>query len=142
MLQVGDVEDDLNAGLAVGGLRGDVADVAFGVANHAGNVLQHAEAVIAKDGQLHGIGGRSGLIASPFDVDFSFGLVHQIGHVRAGDGVHRDAFAARDIANDAFTADRIATAGAVNHHVSLTADGDGIVIAEDAAHDAGNGAGM
>src|SRR5579871_1783030 len=40
VLQVGDVEDDFHAGLAVGGMSGDVADVAFGVADHASDALQ------------------------------------------------------------------------------------------------------
>ena len=34
--------------LAVGGFGSDVADVGFGVANHARDVLQHAEAVVAE----------------------------------------------------------------------------------------------
>ena len=37
MFKVGDVENDLHAGLAVGGMRPDVADVALRVADDAGD---------------------------------------------------------------------------------------------------------
>ena len=54
--------------------------------------------------------------------------------------MHGDAFAARDVADNAFAANRIATARAVDQHVALPADRDGVVIAEDAAHHAGDAA--
>src|SRR5579863_6423536 len=142
MFQVGDVEHDLNAGLAVGGMRGDVFYVALGVADHSGNVLQHAEAVVTENGELHGIRRRRALVAGPLDVNLAFGLIHQIRDVGAIDGVHRHALAARDVPDNSFAANRIAAAGAVDHHVSLAAHGDGVVIAEDAAHHAGNSAGL
>src|SRR3954469_20216904 len=53
MAQIGDVENDFNARLAVGSLGSDVTNVALGVADHAGDAFQHSEAVIAKNRQLH-----------------------------------------------------------------------------------------
>src|SRR5580693_8182643 len=138
MLQVSDVENNFHAGLAVGGVGSDVADVAFGVADHSGNVLEHAKAVVAKHCQLHRISGRSAFVAGPFDVDAALGLIHQVGHVRTVDRVHSHALASGDVADNAFSANRITTLRAINQHVALPANGDGVVVAEDAAHDAGD----
>src|SRR5579859_591102 len=142
VLQVRNIQHDFHAGLAVRGVGGDVFDVALGVANHAGDVLQHAEAVVAEDGELDRVRRWHTVVARPFDVDLAFGFVHQVGDVGAVDRVDGHAFAARDVADDALAADGIAAAGAVDHHVSLAADGDAVVVAEDAAHHAGDGAGL
>src|SRR5579871_824644 len=142
VLEVGDVENDLDAGLAVGGVRADIADVALGVADDTGDVFEHAETIVAKDGELDGVGGRSRFIAGPLDVDAALGLVHEIGDVGATDGVDGDTFAAGDVADDGFAANGIAAAGAVDEHVALTFYGNGVVVAEDAAHDVGEGAGL
>src|SRR6202522_1835956 len=85
MFEVGDVEHDFHAGLAVGGAGGDVADVAFGVADHAGNTLQHSETIVAEDGEFYGIGCGSGFVARPSHFNFSLGLVKKIGDVRTVD---------------------------------------------------------
>src|SRR5580692_7840296 len=140
MLQVSDVENNFDAGLAVGGVGGDVADVAFGVADHSGNVLQHAEAVVAENCQLHRISGGSAFVAGPFDVDAALGLIHQVGHVRTVDRVHSHALASGDVADNAFSANRITTLRAVDQHVALPTNCDGVVVTEHSAHYAGNGA--
>src|SRR6202140_4728316 len=142
VLQVGNVEDDFNTSLAVGSLRGDVADVAFGVPDHSGNALQHAKPVVAKDGELHGIGGGSALVAGPLHIDAAFWFVEKIRHVRTVDRVHGHAFAARDVANDSLAADGIATSRSIDEHIALPAYRDGVVIAEDAAYNAGNASGL
>src|SRR6202021_3349962 len=129
MFEVGDVEHDFHAGLAVGGAGGDVADVAFGVADHAGNTLQHSETIVAEDGEFYGIGGGSGFVARPSHFNFSLGLVKKIGDVRTVDGVDGNSFAARDVADDAFATDGVTTARAVDQHIALAFDGDGVLIA-------------
>ncbi len=106
------------------------SNVALGVADHAGNALQHAEAVVAEDSEFHGIGCRSAVVAGPLDVNAALGLVEKIGHVGATDRVHSHALAARDVADDAFAADRITTSGAVDQHIALSTDGDSVVVAE------------
>jgi hypothetical protein len=63
MFEVGDVEDDLDAGLTVFGVRANVADVALGIADDAGDVFQHSKLVVAIDRQLHGISRGRALIA-------------------------------------------------------------------------------
>src|SRR5580704_14705471 len=123
-------------------MRSDVADIALGVADHARDALQHAEAVVAENGQLHGIGCRCALVARPFDINLAFRFVQKIRHIGTINRVYGYALASRDVANDAFAADRITTAGAVHQHVSLAADCDGIVISKDAANDAGNATGL
>src|SRR5579863_857263 len=139
MLQVGDVEHNFHAGLAVGGAGGNVADIAFGVSNHAGNAFQHPETVVAENGELDRIGCGSSFIPRPLYFDAAFGLVKKISDVRAVNGMDSHAFAARDVTNDAFAADGVTTARAVDQHVALALDGDGVVVAaEDTAHYAGN----
>src|ERR1700728_443627 len=56
--------------------------------------------------------------------------------------MYGNAFAARDVADNSFATDRVATARAVDQHIALAADGDGIVIPEDAAHHAGDAPGL
>src|SRR5579864_8379218 len=111
VLQVRNIQHDLHAGLAVRGVGGNVFNVALGVADHAGDVLQHAETVVAEDGELDRIRRWHTVVARPFDVDLAFGFVHQIGDVGAVDRVDGNAFAARDVADDALAADGIAAAG-------------------------------
>src|SRR5271166_2227713 len=142
VFEVGDIEDDFNAGLAVGGVGSDVADVALGVADDAGDVLQHAEAVVAIDGEFNRIGRRRAIVASPLNIDAAFGLIHQIGDVRTAYRVDRDSLAAGDVSDDAFAADGVTTAGAIDEHIALAFDHDGIVIAKYAADDAGNSTGL
>src|ERR1700688_3640688 len=142
VLQVGDVEDDFGASLAVGSLGGDVANVAFGVSDHSRNALQHAKAVVAEDGELHRVGGRSALVAGPLHVDAALWFVEKIRHVGTADRVHGHAFAARYVANDSLAADGIATSRTIDEHIALPAYSNGVVIAEDATYDAGNASGL
>src|SRR5258708_9785763 len=142
MFEVRDVEDDFNAGLAVFRAGADVADVALRVANDAGDIFQHSKTIVAVDGELNRVGGRGAFIASPLDVDAALRFVHKIGDVGTAYGVHRDSFAASDVADDAFSADGITTAGAVDQHIALAFDHDGVVVAKDAANYVRNGAGL
>ena len=53
--------------------------------------------------------------------------------------MHRDALSPGDVANDAFAADGVTTAGAVDQHIALAFDHDGVVVAKNAADDTGDG---
>ena len=52
-----------------------------------------------------------------FDLDAALGVVPQVEHVWTRRRVHRDALAARDVADNPFAADRIAAARAHDEHV-------------------------
>src|SRR5947209_585797 len=132
MLEVGDVEYDLHAGLAVFGAGADVADVALGVADHAGDAFQHPKTVIAVDSKLHRISSGSVFVAPPFDVDAALRFVHEVCDVGTVHRVHCNSLATSDVANDGFSSNRIATTRTVDQHVALALDHDGIVIAKDA----------
>src|SRR6202051_3561762 len=110
VFEVGDVEDDLDAGLAVGGVGADVADVALGIADDAGDIFQHAKAVVTVNRELDRIGWGSAFVAGPLDVDAALRFVHEVRDVGAAHGMHRDALAAGDVADDALAANGIATA--------------------------------
>src|SRR5438270_5652802 len=49
MLQVGDVEHDVDVGLAVAGARFDISDICFGITDHGSDLLQHAPLVITEE---------------------------------------------------------------------------------------------
>ena len=69
-------------------------------------------------------GKFSVVAARPFDIDLALDLIHQVLHVGAVGRMHGDAFAARDISDDRFAANRIAALGAVDHQIVDTFDLD------------------
>src|ERR1700678_1304419 len=52
VFEVGDIEDDFHAGLAVFGASANVADIALSISNYTRNAFQHPEAVVTVDGEL------------------------------------------------------------------------------------------
>src|SRR6267154_198476 len=136
------VKDYLHAGLTVGSVGSDVADVALGVADNAGDVFQHSEAIVAVNSELDRVRCGRAFVAGPLYVDAAFRLIHEVGDVGAAYGVDRDSFSTRDIADNALSANRIATARAVDQHIALAFDHDGVVIAKDAPDHAGDSAGL
>src|SRR3954452_19184088 len=102
-----DVNHHIDGRLRITGARFDVADVRAVVADDRRNLLEHAGTVLAEERELDGITLLARLVASPFDVNAAVHLVHQVLHVRAIARVHRYAFAARDVADDVFTANGI-----------------------------------
>ena len=135
MLEVGDFQDHIHLGLSVLAVGLNVADVGAGVADDGDDLFQHAGAVVADQGEFDGIGnGLAFNVAGPFNVDAAVGFVEKIGDVGAVDGVDGHAFAAGNVADDGFAANRVATAGAIDEQVAVPADDDGVgVSAEDAA---------
>lgn len=53
MLQVFDLDDDIDIGLAVLGAGADIADVGFRVANDSSDLLKHPETVVTENGELY-----------------------------------------------------------------------------------------
>src|SRR5260370_13001260 len=63
-----------------------------------------------------------------------------MGDVRTADRMDGNAFPSRNVADNALAANGVTTSRAINQHVTLTLDGYGVVIAEDATHHAGDAA--
>ena len=77
MLYVLNLNHHVNGGLQIAGARFDVADIRLLVADYGGDLLKHAKAVIAEDGEFDGIAlldllGRLG----PLHCDAAVGLIH------------------------------------------------------------------
>src|SRR5260370_16978320 len=142
MFQVGDFKDDVDAGLSVFAAGPHVADVGVRVADDGGDLFEHAEAVVAGKGECDGIGkGVAVLVAGPLDVDAAVGFVEQIGDVGTVDGVDGHAFAAGHVADNGFAANGVATAGAIDEQIAVSADDDGVgVTAKDAPYNTRNAA--
>ena len=103
----------------------DAADVGVVVGDDGGEFLKHAGAVVAVDRDFDGIALRTAAIfayAGPLDGDAAVALVKQVLHIGAAAGVNGDAFAAGDVADDFFAADRVATARAVDEEIVLALD--------------------
>src|SRR5713226_8544663 len=75
MLQVSDIENDVDIRLRVRAAHLDIADVGFGVADHSGNLFQHAETIVAKNRKLDWIRTWGSLIVCPFHIDAAFWLI-------------------------------------------------------------------
>ncbi len=139
VLEVVNVDDDVDGGLAVGGAGFDVADVGALVGDDGGHLFEHAAAVVAEDGELDRIAVPTIFLLrlGPLDGDAPVGFVHQVDDVGTALGVDGYALAARYVADDVFAADRIATARAINEQVIVAAHGDRRCrAAEDAAEQA------
>src|SRR5580693_1081600 len=143
VFQVGDLQHYIYAGLAVLAAGFYVADVGVSVADYGCDLFQHAKAVVAQQRELYGIGnGLAIFVSRPQYVDAAVGLVEKVGDVRTVDGVDGHSFASGYVANDGFSANRVATAGAIDEQVTRSADDDGVAVAaKDSAHCAGKSAG-
>ena len=79
---------ELKAGWPIGWV---IEDGAGKIAGSMGNVPTLCE--------LDGKSNRRAFFFAPFDVDAALGFIHQIDHIWAIHGVHRDAFATGDVAD-------------------------------------------
>src|SRR5579884_207586 len=143
VFEVGDIENDVDAGLTIGGARFDVADVCSAVADHNRDFFQHAGAIVGVKRQLDRVTRFRGFffVARPFDGDAALGFIHQVGDVGAVARVHSYTLAAGHVADDVFAANGIATSRAIDEQVIVAAHTNrGLIAAEDAAHDAGESA--
>ncbi len=106
--------------------RFQAADVGLLVEQRRRNLVQHARAILGVDHHLHR--ERLRFAARPFDVDLALHFVHQVLHIGAVDRMHRDALAARHVADDRFAADRIAALGAIHQQIVDALDLDDQVL--------------
>src|ERR1700689_3211325 len=132
VFEVGDVEHDLHASLAVLSTRPNISYITLSISDYTSNTFKHTKPVITINRKFHRISRRGGLVPRPLHIDAPFRFVHQVGNVRTAHCVHRHALATSDVAHDALSPNRIATARAVDQHVTLALDHDGVVIANHA----------
>src|ERR1035438_10863777 len=83
VLKVGDVENNLHAGLAVRGMRPNISYITLSISNYTSNAFKHTKPVIAINRQLHRISRRRVLVAAPLHIDAAFPLQSTIGRGRA-----------------------------------------------------------
>ena len=140
VLEVGNFQDYVHAGLPVLAAGLYVADVGVGIADYSGDLFEHPEAIVAEQSNFHGIGNWLAVfVAGPEYIDAALGFVQKIGDVGTVDGVDGNSFAAGDVADDGLAAYGVATLGAIDEQIALSADYDGVAAAaKDAANHAGN----
>src|SRR3984893_887481 len=96
------------------------AYVRAGSADDRGNFRKQPGTILGAYGELHRECGLAS--AAPFDGDTPLRLVHEVLHLGAHAGVHGDATAARDVADDFVAGDGVAALGAVNKQVVVALD--------------------
>src|SRR5262249_55791075 len=136
LFAISDIQGQLDARVEMVGAAVERADIGARFADDAGDFGQHAGTVLGANEQAHGEGilARAG----PVDGDASLGLIEQVLHVGAGGAVHRDAAAARDIADDFIPRNRVAALGAVDHQVVVATHEHGPIVDSEHALDGGN----
>src|SRR6185312_1398322 len=100
---VAHLDREVNHRLAVARPRADVLDVVALLRDHVGDGVEHPLAVIGVDHQLHL--AQLARLRRPGDLDPPVGVVEQVAHIGAGDGVHAHAATAGDIADDRLPGD-------------------------------------
>ena len=118
MLHISNLDRHVDAPemVVIGPRRFNIGDVRVDLGNPRADVCQNPLPVFHLHRQPHDIARRIGG-AVPLNVDAPLRIVQKVRHVRTDGGVHRYTFAARNVANDFFTADRIATTRAHDHQI-------------------------
>src|SRR5580692_1071116 len=109
-----------DAGILTVGAALEAAKIGPRSADDRSDFRQKSGAVLRPDGKLHREG--RGAFAAPLDGNAAFGLVHEVLHVRASAGVHRDAAAAGDVADDVVAGNRIAAFCAIDEQIVVAFD--------------------
>src|SRR6185437_14160728 len=99
LLAVADVEGDFDPGMRVFADAFESANVGVDGADGGGDFGEHAGAIFGEDAKANRESGRLGW-SGPFGGDAAFGLVEKILNVGTSSGMHSDAAAARDVADD------------------------------------------
>src|SRR5262249_27030011 len=139
VLQVGNIQNDIDVSVPIGGVGFNVTNVGAAVADDRRDLLQHAKTIVAIHGQLYGIGTRRPIVDCPFDINLALRFIQQVSDIRTVLRMHGHAFAASHVTDNTFTTNRIAALGPIHQQVTvaLHADGIGAVIAsEHAPHNA------
>ena len=117
---VDNFEAGFDAGILAVGAALEAANIGARSANNCGDFRQKARAVLRSDGELNR--ESSGAFASPLHGNAAFRLIHEVLNIRATARVHRDAAAARDVADDVVTGNRIAAFCAIDEQVVVPLD--------------------
>src|SRR5271165_4359843 len=127
VFEVRNIENDIDVSLRVRATHLHIADVGFSVADHRGNLLQHAETIVAENRKLHRIGTRGSLIAGPFYIDPAFRLIEKVHDVGAIHGVDGNTFAASHIADNILAPDGIAATRPIHQQITVAFHADSVV---------------
>src|SRR5258708_26802552 len=103
---IGNFQAGFDAGVELVRAAFQIADIGAGSTDHRGDFGKQAGTILGANGQLHGESGSA--LATPFDGDAAFGLVHEIMHVRATASVNGDAASASDVTDNFVARNRVA----------------------------------
>src|ERR1700719_4405288 len=115
LLAVVNVQRNFNARVHAFAATFKRADVGAGIADDVGYSSEHAGTVFGENAQTDG--KRRLRRVGPIDRNAPLDLVEQILDVGAKGAVHGDAAAARDVADDVVSRNRIAAFRAIDHKV-------------------------
>src|SRR5919204_4840795 len=139
MLEILNINNHVNVGLAIGSAGFDVAYIGVVVADYGGNLLQHSGAVVAKNRQLYRISRAFAILTRPFHRNAAIGVIYQVSHISTAARMHRHAFTAGDIANYIFAANGIAASRPVNKQIVVAFYLYGVVVTpKNTPHHAGD----
>ncbi len=117
---VDDFETGFDARVLAVGAALETSNIGARSADDCSDFRQKTSAVLATNGKLDR--ESSGALASPLHGNAAFRLIHEVLHIGASARVHRDAAAARDVADDVVAGNRIATFCAVNEQIVVALD--------------------
>lgn len=117
---VDDFEAGLDAGILTIGAALEASDVGTRSTDDRGDFCQESRAILAANGKLNR--ESSGAFAAPLDSDAAFRLVHEVLNVGTSACVHGHATAARNVADDVVTGNRVATFCAIDEQVVVALD--------------------
>ena len=131
MSKVDGFDDEVHMHRSVrGGARFHTADVGAIFGDNRCELLEQSRAIVDSEGQLDGICRllrASGVFATalcfgPLNVDPAVCLIEKVLDIGTASRVDGDTFATRDVANDLFAADRIATSRSIDEEIVLSFD--------------------
>src|SRR5260370_23994210 len=114
---VGNFQIGVNARIGAVGPAFEIVNVGTGSADDGSDFRKKTGTIARANGELN---RKSDFGAAPLDSDAALGLVHEVLDVGTSSRMHRDAAAARDVADNFVARNGIATLGAVNEQVVVT----------------------
>src|SRR5229473_7722409 len=114
---IGNFQIGVNARIGAVGPAFEIVNVGTGSADDGSDFRKKTGTIARANGELN---RKSSFGAAPLNGDAAFGLVHEVLNVGTSSRMHRDAAAARDVADDFVTGNGVATLGAVNEQVVVT----------------------
>src|SRR6266481_4499269 len=114
---IGNFQIGVNARIGAVGPAFKIVNVRACSADDGRDFRKKTGTIARANGELN---RKSGFGAPPLDSDAALGLVHEVLDVGTSSRMHRDAAAARDVADDFVTGNGVATLGAVNEQVVVT----------------------